>query len=310
MVALQILRSQNLRTDNWRCSHLKEKIPVYNKWWFLLIAILVAILLMSIPFIISWAYLKGTANGQPNTAFSASDIILFYGSILSFIGTVSLGILALWQNHIFKKTTERQNRLSIRPYLFSTIEDETLLNVYENKMSYYYFSCKDGAFDFENYNKNTPSMLRPYLGFEKAYNSLETLNIPDKEKIEKKKEYLEKQTAALNDLRKKYQVVIYNITNYGNSAATNVNIKMNEKNFMPFFSLAKDHETKLVFIFDFNNVNNGKYIFKIDSTFKDIEDFGAYSQSEKFYISKRSETDLSLSFDEQITSPIKIQEEK
>lgn len=67
----------------------------YMRWWVWLIAIVV---LVSVPVIINRCFLIGTENGQANTAYSASDILNFYGTLLSFLGTVFLGALALWQN--------------------------------------------------------------------------------------------------------------------------------------------------------------------------------------------------------------------
>lgn len=67
-----------------------------NRYIFI---ILILVILAIIPFSINYAYLKGETDVIFNTVFSASDVLLFYGSILTFLGTVSLGALALWQNN-------------------------------------------------------------------------------------------------------------------------------------------------------------------------------------------------------------------
>ena len=41
--------------------------------------------------------MEGLKLTEPNTTFTASDILTFYGSFLSFIGTVILGVVAAWQ---------------------------------------------------------------------------------------------------------------------------------------------------------------------------------------------------------------------
>ncbi len=94
----------------------EDKKAFYTRWWFWTIIIL---MLIAIPFIINYAYLKGTPDGQPNTAFSASDMILFYGSFLAFIGTITLGFVAYKQN-------ERANDISSR-----------ILKIEENKFTPY-----------------------------------------------------------------------------------------------------------------------------------------------------------------------------
>ncbi len=48
-----------------------------------------------------------------NSVFDASltDVILgFYGDLLSFVGTISLGALALWQNHLYKTEKDETER--------------------------------------------------------------------------------------------------------------------------------------------------------------------------------------------------------
>lgn len=72
--------------------------PWHKKWWIWLIGVILIILLVAIPFIINCAYMKGLTLESPNTAFSASDLLSFYGTVLTFAGTVALSALALWQN--------------------------------------------------------------------------------------------------------------------------------------------------------------------------------------------------------------------
>lgn len=102
----------------------KDKKIFYIQWWFWLSV--AATILVATPFIINYAYLKGTADGLPNTVFSASDIILFYGSILSFIGTVTLGSLAFYQN---KKLNKINENLSKENNYFQKINAQSLLPV-------------------------------------------------------------------------------------------------------------------------------------------------------------------------------------
>ena len=67
----------------------------YKRWWIWLIAMLIIAVFISIPFIINEAYKADTGYV---TLWDASDMLGFYGSILSFLGSTVLGIVALVQN--------------------------------------------------------------------------------------------------------------------------------------------------------------------------------------------------------------------
>lgn len=58
------------------------------------------LVLFLIPIIIFIAYFLGECGyALIYTNLSIGDALGFYGSVLSFLGTISLGIVALWQNH-------------------------------------------------------------------------------------------------------------------------------------------------------------------------------------------------------------------
>ena len=96
---------------------MKVNKPWYKKWGIWLLGAFVTLCLLSIPFIINGAYLNGTGDGSVNTVFSASDLILFYGSFLAFLGTVALGALALWQNKIANKQNEKFAKVQMANFL-------------------------------------------------------------------------------------------------------------------------------------------------------------------------------------------------
>lgn len=70
-------------------------------------AVLVVGLLLATPLIINYAYMLGTPDGKPNTAFSATDALTLYCSVLTFLGTVLLGVAALYLNHKSNLTNKR-----------------------------------------------------------------------------------------------------------------------------------------------------------------------------------------------------------
>lgn len=97
----------------------------HNKILFILLIIALAMLLfIIIPVVINVAYIN---NNGYITVWGAEDVLLFYGAALSFIGTVFLGGLALWQNEklnkINKNLTEHQNKPILTNSLLIDLND-------------------------------------------------------------------------------------------------------------------------------------------------------------------------------------------
>jgi len=77
----------------------------YQKWWIWLIAVCVAV---SIPFVINETYKHGTGYV---TLWDAADMLSFYGSFLSFFGTIVLGFIAINQSNQANRLSERMLKL-------------------------------------------------------------------------------------------------------------------------------------------------------------------------------------------------------
>lgn len=75
-----------------------------------LTALGVITLATSMPFLINESYKQ---NIGYITVWGGKDLLAFYGSVLSFGGTVFLGGLALWQNQQFKKASNKQEKINI-----------------------------------------------------------------------------------------------------------------------------------------------------------------------------------------------------
>lgn len=73
-----------------------------HKWLWIALSIL---LLVVVPVIIWLVYYR---IGQP---ISSGDMLSYYGAVLSFIGTVFLGLLALYQNDIIQKNADEREEL-------------------------------------------------------------------------------------------------------------------------------------------------------------------------------------------------------
>jgi hypothetical protein len=90
---------------------MSKKTKYKNK--IVIAFIIVAITVVSVlPFIINCAYLMGTSDGNRNTAFSASDMLSLYGTGISFIGTMTLGIIAVWQTILARQQTDKANKFA------------------------------------------------------------------------------------------------------------------------------------------------------------------------------------------------------
>ncbi len=83
----------------------KHTKPWYARWWVWII--LLFVLAYIIPNIINCAFMIGyIENKSPNTSFTSDQLLIFYGTILSFGGTIFLGAVALIQNNRMEKLTK------------------------------------------------------------------------------------------------------------------------------------------------------------------------------------------------------------
>ena len=89
--------------------------PWYEKWGFWSGCVVIFIL---IPLIINYIYMMGLELQNPNTIFSASDLLSFYGSTLTFLGTFTLGTFAYKQTEIHhRRNMEAELANTLCPYL-------------------------------------------------------------------------------------------------------------------------------------------------------------------------------------------------
>lgn len=82
-----------------------------NKTLFTVICILVFISLAGVPFVINLLFKVNSNISFLEAEWSAGDALGYYGAVLSFIGTVVLGALALYQNHIIKTEADKKAEL-------------------------------------------------------------------------------------------------------------------------------------------------------------------------------------------------------
>ena len=82
-----------------------------HKFIFFLACVGVIFALIGIPLIINLLFKIRTNLSWLQAEWSAGDALGYYGAVLSFIGTVVLGALALYQNHIIKVDADKKAAL-------------------------------------------------------------------------------------------------------------------------------------------------------------------------------------------------------
>lgn len=80
-----------------------------HKGLFIASCIAMVVLLFGIPFAINLLFKIPAYYEVFRAEWSAGDALGYYGAVLSFVGTVVLGALALYQNHIIKKDADKQS---------------------------------------------------------------------------------------------------------------------------------------------------------------------------------------------------------
>lgn len=90
---------------------MKRIEKLLSKWWFCLIIFVVT---LAVPFIINELY---KAGGGYTTKWDAADTLSFYGSYLAFIGTVILGIVAIYQSKKEHQLNEKLQKLQQAQYI-------------------------------------------------------------------------------------------------------------------------------------------------------------------------------------------------
>ena len=80
-----------------------------HKVLFILTGLFILILLVGIPLLINILFKFNLNIGLFQAEWSAGDALGYYGAVLSFLGTVILGALALYQNHTIKLASDNKS---------------------------------------------------------------------------------------------------------------------------------------------------------------------------------------------------------
>ncbi len=122
-----------------------------------LIAFIIFMIIFGVPFIIHILFKLHPNNDFFVAEWSAGELLSYYGSILAFLGTVILGALSLYQNHLIKQESDK------RAELLEQREHES--NMPRFRINYL-FSERDNSklkFNIENISPNVANniMLGP-----------------------------------------------------------------------------------------------------------------------------------------------------
>lgn len=82
-----------------------------HKVLFAIICVMTLVALIGVPFAINLLFKVDTNIDVLHAEWSAGDALGYYGAVLSFLGTVILGALALYQNHIIKEEADKKAAL-------------------------------------------------------------------------------------------------------------------------------------------------------------------------------------------------------
>lgn len=90
-----------------------EWINRNKKKFIIIISILSIFLIIIMPYILDRVYYWNSPCKFFNVDYNISNILEYYGAVLTFIGTVSLGIITVYQNYTSQKKTDEINKLTL-----------------------------------------------------------------------------------------------------------------------------------------------------------------------------------------------------
>jgi hypothetical protein len=91
--------------------HKVGKLLVWIKKHIAITIIILLFFIIGIPIIIHILFKINAPFSFLAAKWEAGDMLSYYGSILTFLGTILLGALALWQNHIIQLEAEKHEKM-------------------------------------------------------------------------------------------------------------------------------------------------------------------------------------------------------
>lgn len=104
----------------WSKKHVKLSIFIAS--------ILVVIIIVIMPLFLNWIFYLKAPCSFFEVGYDISNVLDYYGAILTFLGTLSLGVVTIYQNYIAQKKTDKVNELTLELQKKSMAMAEHLYN--------------------------------------------------------------------------------------------------------------------------------------------------------------------------------------
>jgi hypothetical protein len=121
------------------------------------IILLFLFFIIIMPLILNKIYYLDAPYDFFNVGYDISDILDYYGAILTFIGTISLGIITVYQNYISQKKTDEVNKLTLelqKKSMAMAEQNYERAKLYENKKNAPKFELRNAGCNGRYMNLN------------------------------------------------------------------------------------------------------------------------------------------------------------
>ena len=120
------------------------------------ISVICIFLIVGVPIVIQFVSLIHTSNGFLIEKWTAGELLNYYGTILTFLGTIILGIIAVRQNDQIKEISDESNKLNLRMLKLEECARKSYVSLKDISLS----SNNVVTAKFENLNSNLISTLK------------------------------------------------------------------------------------------------------------------------------------------------------
>jgi len=90
-----------------------EWMKIHKKLSILVIIVLLLLVVLIIPFFLNWIYYLNAPWEFFKLGYELPHLLSYYGAVLTFLGTVSLGIITVYQNYMSQQKTDEINKLTL-----------------------------------------------------------------------------------------------------------------------------------------------------------------------------------------------------
>ena len=131
-------------------------LPWFQKWWVYILLFAISIACYRLPYWID----EATRRNAYSLSFDKKDLLQFWGAVLSFIGTVSLGALALWQNM-------KANNINDRLLKMEESKEQPIID-FTTSRAFVEFTKANNSLSVTIYMKNISSVIAKKCNIQSA----------------------------------------------------------------------------------------------------------------------------------------------